>query len=180
MIIDSIAALSNHPTQTPSRARRHGARVRLALAAAGAAGALMLGMQLLQPADTETPLTPVAVSELTDADRAAVHGEVAEIFGNKFILTDPTGRALVETGPAGEHGTLITRDETLTVEGRFEHGFFHASRLIHADGRVDELHPPHHHGPRHHPGKHGPEGPACPAPGPRPDTLALAREPHRD
>ncbi|MFY0533320.1 hypothetical protein [Nannocystis pusilla] len=105
----------------------------------------------MRPQDTEALVPPVAVGSLADETRTAVHGQVTELFGNKFVLADPTGRALIETGRAGEGGELVAVGETVTVQGRFAHGFLHAEVLIHEDGRVEELHPaPAKHGPRRH------------------------------
>lgn len=163
MIIDSVAALHETPTSSPRTRRLR--RLRLAIGAAAAASVLLFGLRAYQPQEPRTRVPPVAVSSLADDDPTAVNGQVAEIFGNKFVLTDPTGRALIETGRAGEGGELVAVGETVTVQGRFAHGFLHAEALIHEDGRVDELHPPHppaKHGPKHH-GPHGP-GPACPGP----------------
>jgi hypothetical protein len=111
-----------------------------AVAAPLALGAV--GLSLAQPAETPlTPVAPVAVGALQPSGAIAAKGEVAEIFGNKFILADGTGRALVETGKAGEGGTLVAKGETVTVQGRFENGFLHAGTLTRADGRVVPLRP---------------------------------------
>ena len=69
-------------------------------------------------------------------------GNVAEIFGNKFILQDDSGRALVDLGPRGEYGNPVTRGETVTVQGRFERGVIRAQVVAHADGRSDAFGPP--------------------------------------
>jgi hypothetical protein len=112
------------------RHRRHlvvgAVAVPLALAAAG--------LSLAQTSPTSAPLPPVAVSALAPSGAVAARGEVAEIFGNKFILQDGTGRALVETGREGEGGKLVARGETVTVQGRFEKGFLHAKLIARADG----------------------------------------------
>ena len=60
-----------------------------------------------------------------------------EVYGNKFIITDASGRALVETGREGEGGRLVKPNETVTGQGRFERGFLHASVSQHEDGRAD-------------------------------------------
>ncbi|TGD94818.1 DNA-binding protein [Methylobacterium nonmethylotrophicum] len=101
-----------------------------------------VGLSLAQPAPTPlTPVAPVAVSALQPSGAIAAKGDVAEIFGNKFILQDGTGRALVETGRAGEGGTLVAKGESVTVQGRFENGVLHATALTRADGRVEPLRP---------------------------------------
>lgn len=88
-----------------------------------------------------TPVAPVAIQALAPSGATAVKGEVAEIYGNKFVVQDPTGRALVETGPAGEGGRLVAKGEGVTVQGRFENGFLHARLLTHGDGRQEVLGP---------------------------------------
>ena len=64
---------------------------------------------------TPTPVAPVAISTLVPLGATAVKGEVAEVFGNKFIVEDTSGRALVETGRAGEGRGIVMRGETVTV-----------------------------------------------------------------
>ncbi|TCQ05965.1 hypothetical protein C8J34_10648 [Rhizobium sp. PP-F2F-G36] len=130
----------------------------LALGIASGAGA----MKLAKPSVEMAPMAPVAISTLPDGDLVTIKGKVAEIFGNKFVLQDASGRALVETGPSGEDGKLVTVNEEISVQGRFDDGFLHASFLVHPDGKIEALgpagKPPHHgHGPR--PGADGPKGP---------------------
>jgi hypothetical protein len=88
------------------------------------------------------PLTPAPITAMHDWSAVAVKGQVAEVFGNKFILQDDSGRALVETGPEGEGAKLVAPSETITVQGRFERGFIHAVAISHADGRNDIVGPP--------------------------------------
>ncbi len=88
-----------------------------------------------------TPVAPVAVSALTPPAPIRRQGRGRRDFGNKFILQDGTGRALVETGRAGEGGTLVAKGESVTVQGRFENGFLHASALTRADGKIESYAP---------------------------------------
>ena len=88
-----------------------------------------------------TPVEPVTIQTLAPSGATAIKGEVAEIFGNKFVVQDPTGRALVETGRDGESGGLVAKGEAVTVQGRFAQGFLHASVLTHGDGRKVVLGP---------------------------------------
>ncbi len=90
---------------------------------------------------TVTPVEPVAIQALAPSGATAIKGDVAEIFGNKFVVQDATGRALVETGPAGEGGKLVAKGESVTVQGRFENGFLHARVLTRTDGRQDVIGP---------------------------------------
>ncbi len=66
-------------------------------------------------------LQPTAIA-LQPGAPSAVHGSVVEIFGNKFIVDDGSGRALVDLGPRGENADTVTKGEILTVQGRFDRG----------------------------------------------------------
>lgn len=106
--------------------------------AGGAAGASFMRPE---PATFEAGLAGTPITRLAAGERVALDGKVVEIFGNKFVVDDGTARALVETGPAGEGGDLVAIGEAVTVQGRFEHGFVHASALRHGDGAIEELAP---------------------------------------
>ncbi|MBY5462209.1 hypothetical protein ACU8L5_13085 [Rhizobium leguminosarum] len=114
------------------------AAVALVIGAAGGAGAV----KMMRPTPEMAPLTPVAISAMPATSLITIKGKVAEIYGNKFVLQDESGRALVETGRAGEGRALVTRDEAVTVQGRFDDGFVHASYLVRQDGRTEALRPP--------------------------------------
>lgn len=47
----------------------------------------------------------------------------------------------METGREGEGGKLVSKGETVTVQGRFENGFLHARLITHADGKKVVLGP---------------------------------------
>jgi hypothetical protein len=66
---------------------------------------------------------PAPIAQMTCDAPVAVKGQVAEIFGYKFIIQDDSGRTLVDTGPSGERGNLEPKGETITIQGRFVHGF---------------------------------------------------------
>ncbi|KQP06540.1 DNA-binding protein [Methylobacterium sp. Leaf99] len=120
------------PKAAPKRSRRR-ALVAGAIAAPLAFGAV--GLSLAQTGTaTPTPVEPVAISALKPSAAIAAKGEVAEIYGNKFVVQDGTGKALVETGKRGEGGTLVKTGEAVTVQGRFENGFLHAALITRADG----------------------------------------------
>jgi uncharacterized protein YdeI (BOF family) len=108
-------------------------------------------------------LTPAPITSMHDWSEVAVKGQVADVFGNKFIVQDDSGRALVDSGRAGESGKLVAKSENVTVQGRFEHGFIHAEVISHPDGRNDFVGPP---GPPPPPGGamalRGPGGPPAP------------------
>ncbi|TAV49426.1 hypothetical protein ELI30_14485 [Rhizobium leguminosarum] len=130
-------------TPVPSRQRRLAipvvaAVVALVIGAAGGAGAV----KMMGPTPEMAPLTPVAISAMPATSLVTIKGKVAEIYGNKFVLQDDSGKALVETGRAGEDGDLVAKDEAVTVQGRFDDGFVHASYLVRQDGRTEALRPP--------------------------------------
>ena len=122
------------------------ALVILTAGAVAGAGAV----KLTGPTVEMAPMTPVAISSVQDWSLVTVKGKVAEVFGNKFVMQDDSGRALVETGRAGEGGKLVAVNEAVTVQGRFENGFLHATYLVRQDGTTQALRPaggPPPHGP---------------------------------
>ena len=121
----------------------------LAAAAAGAGGTVLAHRG---PTMAYIALAPEPVSAMKDGAMVALQGEVAERFGNKFVLQDGSGRALIETGPRGAGGRLVAQNEPVTIQGRFVDGFVHAVSIRHADGHTDELDPPPPPRERLHPG----------------------------
>lgn len=164
--------MTNDPNPTPTLASGETTRVpeptpprrrpisRNAVLGAGALGLLVLGFaggaaawSATQHRDAtfDTALVTTPIAQLSDASVVGIAGQVAEIYGNKFVVSDGAGKALVETGRAGEGGNLVSAGETVTVQGRFRDGFLHASAIRHADQRIDQLDPP--PPPRHGPGQ---------------------------
>lgn len=119
----------------------------LALGAAG--GATGAGLLRPEPVTYQADLAPTPIVDLAAGDRVALTGTVVEIFGNKFVVEDGAARALVETGRAGEDGDLVVAGEPVTVQGRFDDGFLHATAIRHANGEIEILAPPPPHHPRH-------------------------------
>jgi uncharacterized protein YdeI (BOF family) len=148
--------MSEHPAN-PSKFRRN----RLAIAAAGllvvggAAGAVTVAAT--RPTVSMAPATPVAIRSLQSDGIVTIRGTVAEVYGNKFVMADRTGRALVDLGREGEDGTLVTPGQPVTVQGQFDQGFVHASYLVGAGGKVTALGPV--GGPPRGPRGPGPDGP---------------------
>ena len=129
------------PPKPPHKARRRTA-LAAALIGACAVGAGATAIAQRSQAVTVVALAPAPIIAMRNWSPVAVKGEVAEIFGNKFVIQDDTGRALVETGPQGEGRNLVAKSETVTIQGRFEHGFIHAVAIQHTDGRNDVTGPP--------------------------------------
>lgn len=87
-------------------------------------------------------ITPMPIARLQPADVVAVKGSVAEIYGNKFILEDDSGRMLVDLGPRPDDRAVVTKGEQVSVQGRFDRGFVAAQVLSRADGRNEAFAPP--------------------------------------
>ncbi|UZK65140.1 hypothetical protein [Sphingomonas sp. M1-B02] len=148
---------------TPQRKRKLG----LILAAAaligvgGAGGAYAVSHS--RPSVAMAPATPTAIRALADDDSlVTVRGKVVEEYGNRFILADGSGRALVDAGREGEDSSLVAPGQTVTVQGRFDRGSIRAAFLVKPDGKVMAL------GPLGGPHRRGGEGPG------------RGREGHRD
>lgn len=148
------------PRQRPWTSRRAiGAGALIAVLVAGAAlGAGGTRMAQLYRPQSVMLLQPGAINQMSETSVVAIKGEVADIFGNKFVLQDASGRALIDTGPRGEGRAVAAKGETLTVQGRFERGIVRAEVIVHADGRNEAFGPP--KGPKGGPdGPKGPKGP---------------------
>lgn len=124
----------------------------LALGAAGGAGAV----QLTRPPVEMAPTVPTAVAKLAQTSGiVTVKGRVAESYGDRFVLQDGSGRALVDVGPEGRD---VQSGSAVTVQGRYVEGQFHASFLVDAQGNVRAVGAPPH-------GPHDRRGPPPPPPG---------------
>jgi len=133
-------------TQRPRRGRFLAATA-CALLAAGIGGIAVAQTPPPPPTNAGQPqavmlLTPVAIGKLQAADVVAVKGSVAEIYGDKFILQDDSGRMLVDLGPRGDDASAVTKGEQISVQGRFDRGFIAAQVVSHADGRNQAFGPP--------------------------------------
>lgn len=140
--VSEAADVAPGPPSNPRRSkalRRTAFGAALVAACAAGAGATAVAQRGARP--VLVSLAPAPITSMRDWSAVALKGQVAEIFGNKFIIADDSGRALIETGPQGEGGTLVAKSETVTVQGRFEHGFVHAMAVQHDDGRTDIIGP---------------------------------------
>lgn len=139
-------------------------RIKLGLAAMGllAVGGVAGGAisHEFRPPIEMAPTHAVAIRNLASAQGIiTIRGRVAESFGNRWVIDDGTGRALVEGGPHDDDDTLAPQGAVVSVQGRFDRGAFHPSFLVDASGTVTPLGPP--------PGRHGPHG----HPGPDGDQM---------
>lgn len=129
----------------------------LVIGAVGGAGASRF-MHRHRP-DAVMLLQPSPIAQLKDATPVAIKGQVAEVFGNKFIVQDDSGRTLVDTGPRGESAKPVAKGEAVTVQGIFDNGFIRAQVMTRADGTNETYGPP--RGPGRGPGfgpRHGGPG----------------------
>jgi uncharacterized protein YdeI (BOF family) len=128
-----------------------GAAVLLALGAAGGASAV----QATRPSIEMAPTVQTPIAKLASASGVVtVKGRVAEVFGDRFVIQDASGRAMIAVGRGGQ-GT-VSVGQAVQVQGRYDDGQLRASYLVDQNGKVVAV------GPR--PG--GPEGPGGPgAPG---------------
>lgn len=139
----------------------------LALGAAGGAGAVAA----TRPAVQMAPLVRTDIARLpASTGIVTVKGQVAEVFGDRLVLQDASGRTMIDAGRAAR-GT-IAAGTMLTVQGRYDDGQLRAAFLVDPAGKVGAVGP----GPRgpgghdgKEPGPHGPRmagGPDAPPPPP--------------
>ncbi|WP_427024315.1 hypothetical protein ACP4J4_17710 [Aureimonas ureilytica] len=142
-------------------------------------------------AASAAPTAAIKVNELRDMNAIRLEGRVTDVFGNRFVLEDATGRTLVETGPRGDRAPLVKVGDTVGVEGAFRGGEVHAEGLT-VDGgqRIALERPRPDRGPgrdgpgrdgpgRDGPGREGPGGPGRHGPGPHgPDRDGPPPPPH--
>jgi len=163
--------MSIHWAPHISRGKRIGLGVGalLLLGAAGGAGAVAL----TRPPVEMAPTVPTAIAKLASTRGVvSVRGRVAEVYGDRFIVQDATGRTLVDAG-RGNAGSLHRADPIL-VQGRFDEGQLHARYLVDAAGNVQEVGPP------PPPGRRGPPppgGPGTPPPPPPPPGAGAGAPP---
>lgn len=135
-----------------------GVAIGLAIGAAGGASAVSMTRPSVEMAPTvATPVAKLA----SDNGVVTVKGRVAEVFGDRFVVQDATGRAMVDAG----RDAAVTKGAPVQVQGRYDNGQLRASYLVDANGKVTPVGPPPPrpgHGPTHGPDARGPAGPGGP------------------
>lgn len=81
----------------------------------------------------------VEIGSLDPEGGLSIEGRVTDVFGNKFVLEDETGRVLVETGPDWFHTVTVEPGETLTVVGEPDGNGFAAFSIVRQDGSRIEV-----------------------------------------
>lgn len=139
-------------------------RIKLGLAAvalvAVGGGVGAVAVHEMRPAAVMAPANPVAIKTLTDDGSViTIKGRVAQVFGNKFVMTDGSGNALVDAGRGDDSDVTVAPGQTVTVQGRFDGGVVRARFLVGADGKVVALRGgKHERRGDHEEGRHGERG----------------------
>ncbi|WP_243402960.1 MULTISPECIES: hypothetical protein [Bacteria] len=132
-------------------------------ASAGGAGAMAMTRPSIEMAPTvATPIAKLASS----SGIVTVKGRVAEVFGNRIVVQDASGRAMIDAGPDG--ASNLTTGAPVMVQGRYDQGQLRAQFLVGPNGAVEAVgpaHPPHGPGAPPPPPGAGPAGPPPPPPG---------------
>jgi len=132
--------------KTPGRAAKRrivtrGASIGALLLVGALGGGAVVAMT--RPCVETAPLAPVAITSLAFSDGpVTIRGRVVEIFGHDAIVTDGTGRTMVDLGPRGDRGDLVSVGVEPLFQGRFDHGVLHATFLQTSPGHVIALAPP--------------------------------------
>jgi hypothetical protein len=83
------------------------------------------------------------IGDLSPSGAVTIKGKVTDVFGNKFVVEDGSGRVLVETGPHWHHQIDVRKGEEVTVTGRPEAGgSFDAFTLKQGDRAAIEIRRP--------------------------------------
>lgn len=101
-------------------------------------GALVIvsGLSTAAPAIADTE-----IGTLGRAHGTTIQGIVADVFGNRFVLEDATGRVLVSSGPHWHHQLTLRKGERVTVNGELDGDEFDAFTITRQDGEVVAIRP---------------------------------------
>ncbi|MFA5964109.1 MAG: hypothetical protein WC804_08840 [Sphingomonas sp.] len=129
----------------------------------GGAGLLLLGAagggavaHMARPAVEMAPANAVAIASLAQRTGiVTVKGKVAEVYGDRFVIVDGSGRTMVDAGRAGRD---VQSGAPVTVQGHYDNGQLRASFMVDRNGTVEPV------GPRfgrrfEHRGSEGRDGP---------------------
>lgn len=151
--------------------------------AAGVAGLVALGatagasaVQATRPSIEMAPTLPTPIAKLPASNGViTVKGRVTEVYGDRFVVQDQSGKAMIAAG--GEVRGAVTVGQLVTVQGRYDDGQLRASYLVDQNGSIAAVGPigptpgapaaPGEPGPHGGPRSDGPPPPppCAPAPG---------------
>lgn len=166
-----MANWKNSSLHIPPRAKLAGGAVALLVLGAAAGASAVSHMR---PSVEMAPAMPTAIAKVPQASGVVtVKGKIVEVYGDRFIMQDGSGRLLIDVGPDGS-GQLRTGN-ALMVQGRYDNGQLRASYLVDSQGRIADVgaspHPPRgpgHDGPPPSPpppsGAAVPPAPSAPSP----------------
>jgi len=80
-------------------------------------------------------MAQVAIDQIRP-EGISIKGTVADIFGDKFVLEDKSGRILVQTGPVGPQASPVKSGETVTVIGVPGDRTFDARKVLRENGEI--------------------------------------------
>ncbi len=143
------------------------AAVLIALGAGGGAAAV----SMTRPTVTMAPTVQTPIAKLASTSGVVTaKGRVAEVFGDRFVVQDGTGRAMV----AASRDAMPSVGSNVMVQGRYDDGVMHAQYLVDPNGSVVPVGPPPPPpgGPRGPGGPGGPRGDGPPPPPPPPVVRA--------
>lgn len=132
----------------------------VAIGVAGGAGAV----SLTRPAIEMAPTVPTAIARLPQSSGVVtVKGRVAEVYGNRFVVQDGSGRTLVDAGREAQGAVRV--GTPMLVQGRYDQGQLRARFLVDSSGAVQEVGPPPPPGAGAPPPPRGAGAPPPPPPG---------------
>jgi hypothetical protein len=155
MTEDTTANENIAPRRFTTRAKI-GAGIAALLVAGGAIGAT--GVAMTRPAVSMAPATPVAIGAMPADSLVTVKGRVLELYGNRAIIGDGSGKTLVDLGRPDWTGLatpLVNVGDAITVQGMTRDGSIRAMFLVGANGKTVAVGRMGRHGGDHGPGGHG-------------------------
>ena len=121
-----------------------GAAVLVAVGALGGAGAVAA----TRPSVEMAPRVATPIASLPNASGVVtVKGRVTEVYGDRFVVADASGKTMVAAGREGRD--VVAKGQPVLVQGRYDDGQLRASYLVDGAGRVEAV------GPAGHPPRRG-------------------------
>ena len=121
-----------------------GAAVLVAVGALGGAGAVAA----TRPSVEMAPRVATPIASLPNASGVVtVKGRVTEVYGDRFVVADASGKTMVAAGREGRD--VVAKGQPVLVQGRYDDGQLRATYLVDGAGRVEAV------GPAGHPPRRG-------------------------
>lgn len=134
-----------------------GAAALVAVGALGGAGAVAA----TRPSVEMAPRVATPIASLPNTSGVVtVKGRVTEVYGDRFVIADGSGKTMVAAGREGRGA--VAKGQPVLVQGRYDDGQLRASYLVDTAGRVEAVGPggrPPHRGDDRSPESRGSDGP---------------------